>query len=102
RHRDNRRSLCSPTRRASDLSIRVPVDKVDHIINLVGELIITQSMLTQAVNELSGVRSDALSGGITLLQRNARDLQEAVMSIRMRSEEHTSELQSREKLVCRL
>ncbi|MFG6665515.1 chemotaxis protein CheA [Halomonas sp. HNIBRBA4712] len=66
-------------------SIRVSVDKVDQIINLVGELIITQSMLDQTVNDL-GERStgnSSLQNGMSLLQRNARDLQEAVMSIRM-------------------
>lgn len=64
-------------------SIRVPVDKVDQIINLVGELIITQSMLDQTASELDGVAHGALVNGMSLLQRNARDLQEAVMSIRM-------------------
>lgn len=66
-------------------SIRVSVDKVDQIINLVGELIITQSMLDQTVSDLgeqSGVNS-SLQSGMSLLQRNARDLQESVMSIRM-------------------
>ncbi|APX92998.1 chemotaxis protein CheA [Halomonas sp. 1513] len=64
-------------------SIRVPVDKVDQIINLVGELIITQSMLDQTASELDGVAHGAMVNGMSLLQRNARDLQEAVMSIRM-------------------
>ncbi|WP_355660784.1 chemotaxis protein CheA [Halomonas salifodinae] len=64
-------------------SIRVPVNKVDQIINLVGELIITQSMLDQTVSELDNVSNGALVNGMSLLQRNARDLQEAVMSIRM-------------------
>nr|WP_300307328.1 chemotaxis protein CheA [Halomonas sp.] len=64
-------------------SIRVAVDKVDQIINLVGELIITQSMLDQTVSELQGSEHAALLSGMSLLQRNARDLQEAVMSIRM-------------------
>lgn len=66
----------------ADTSIRVPVNKVDQIINLVGELIITQSMLTQTAEQLPG-NNESLMGGISLLQRNARDLQEAVMSIRM-------------------
>ncbi|QTP59471.1 chemotaxis protein CheA [Billgrantia antri] len=64
-------------------SIRVSVDKVDQIINLVGELIITQSMLDQTVSEMEGVADSALLNGMSLLQRNARDLQESVMSIRM-------------------
>lgn len=66
-------------------SIRVSVDKVDQIINLVGELIITQSMLDQTVSDLDdqSVGNSSLQNGMSLLQRNARDLQEAVMSIRM-------------------
>ncbi|WP_104202037.1 chemotaxis protein CheA [Billgrantia saliphila] len=64
-------------------SIRVSVDKVDQIINLVGELIITQSMLDQTVSEMDVGSDGALLNGMSLLQRNARDLQEAVMSIRM-------------------
>ncbi|WP_043531802.1 chemotaxis protein CheA [Litchfieldella xinjiangensis] len=68
---------------AESTSIRVPVDKVDQIINLVGELIITQSMLDQTVSEMDGVAHGSLVNGMGLLQRNARDLQEAVMSIRM-------------------
>ncbi|MDT8893192.1 chemotaxis protein CheA [Halomonas sp. I1] len=64
-------------------SIRVSVDKVDQIINLVGELIITQSMLDQTVSELEDVNHTGLNNGLNLLRRNARDLQEAVMSVRM-------------------
>lgn len=64
------------------VSIRVAVDKVDQVINLVGELIITQSMLEETVNR-TGIQNDDLSNGINLLQRNARDLQDSVMSIRM-------------------
>jgi len=61
----------------------VPVDKVDQIINLVGELVITQSMLEQTASQLdSGLHSELLNS-MGLLKRNARDLQEAVMSIRM-------------------
>lgn len=70
---------------AESSSIRVSVDKVDQIINLVGELIITQSMLDQTVSDLEdqSVGNSSLQNDMSLLQRNARDLQEAVMSIRM-------------------
>ncbi|MEA2119493.1 chemotaxis protein CheA [Halovibrio sp. HP20-50] len=70
---------------AESSSIRVSVDKVDQIINLVGELIITQSMLDQTVSDLEdqSVGNSSLQNGMSLLQRNARDLQESVMSIRM-------------------
>lgn len=64
-------------------SIRVPVAKVDHIINLVGELIITQSMLNQVVEDSEFTGDAGFASGLSLLQRTARDLQEAVMSVRM-------------------
>ena len=64
-------------------SIRVDVDKVDQIINLVGELVITQSMLVQTASTLDPVIHEQLLSGMAQLQRNARDLQESVMSIRM-------------------
>ncbi|MDR0806660.1 MAG: chemotaxis protein CheA [Enterobacteriaceae bacterium] len=64
-------------------SIRVAVEKVDQIINQVGELIITQAMLTQLSGALEQTNHDALMNSIVQLERNARDLQESVMSIRM-------------------
>lgn len=64
-------------------TIRVGVEKVDQIINLVGELVITQAMLVQTSQTLDPVVHDRLLNGIEQLERNARDLQEAVMSIRM-------------------
>ncbi len=64
-------------------TIRVGVEKVDQIINLVGELVITQAMLLQTSQTLDPVLHDRLLNGIEQLERNARDLQEAVMSIRM-------------------
>ncbi|WP_442488232.1 chemotaxis protein CheA [Halomonas litopenaei] len=79
--RQQRKTSAKPVKEAS--SIRVSVDKVDQIINLVGELIITQSMLDQTVSELDAAADPRLLNGMSLLQRNARDLQEAVMSVRM-------------------
>ncbi len=64
-------------------SIRVDVEKVDQIINLVGELVITQSMLTQTASLLDPVLNERLLSGMGHLERNARDLQQSVMSIRM-------------------
>lgn len=61
----------------------MPTEKVDQIINLVGELVITQSMLAQTASSLDPVLFDRLFSGMGQLERNARDLQEAVMSIRM-------------------
>lgn len=72
-----------PAREKENTSIRVAVEKVDQLINLVGELVITQSMLQQRSNELDPVTHGDLITSMSQLQRNARDLQESVMSIRM-------------------
>jgi len=72
-----------PARVSESTSIRVAVEKVDQLINLVGELVITQSMLAQRSNELDPVNHGDLITSMGQLQRNARDLQESVMSIRM-------------------
>ncbi|WP_455871705.1 chemotaxis protein CheA [Serratia proteamaculans] len=64
-------------------SIRVAVEKVDQLINLVGELVITQSMLAQRSGDLDPVNHGDLLNSMSQLERNARDLQESVMSIRM-------------------
>lgn len=79
-----------PQRRATDkapaaaeTSIRVSVEKVDQMINLVGELVITQSMLAEAASHLDPVLHERLLGGLVQLERNTRELQESVMSVRM-------------------
>ena len=82
-----------PARRAADkapasaqaesASIRVGIDKVDQLINLVGELVITQAMLAQTASEVDPVIYEKLLNGLSQLERNTRDLQESVMSIRM-------------------
>jgi len=64
-------------------TLRVSVDKVDQLINLVGELVITQAMLAQTGQAIDSAQHQQLSAGLADLQRNTRDLQEAVMSIRM-------------------
>ena len=64
-------------------TLRVSVERVDQLINLVGELVITQAMLTQQVKDLDPAQFRSLLGGVTDLERNTRHLQEAVMSIRM-------------------
>ncbi|NBM54321.1 chemotaxis protein CheA [Proteus vulgaris] len=78
-----KRPATAPTPKTESTSIRVAVEKVDQLINLVGELVITQSMLAQHSDSLEpSIYSDLLSC-IAQLQRNSRDLQESVMSIRM-------------------
>ncbi len=64
-------------------TIRVGVEKVDQMINLVGELVITQAMLAQSASKVDPVQFERLMNGLAQLERNTRDLQESVMSIRM-------------------
>ncbi len=64
-------------------SIRVSTEKIDELMNTVGELVITQSMLTQLGTRLSGPLSDQLRAGLAQLERNVRELQESVMRVRM-------------------
>jgi two-component system chemotaxis sensor kinase CheA len=64
-------------------SIRVGIEKVDQLINLVGELVITQAMIEQRTGSLDPVHHERLLNSVSQLTRNTRDLQEAVMTIRM-------------------
>ena len=68
---------------AAETSIRVSVDKIDGLINLVGELVITQAMLKQVSGMLDQAQCERLFAGLDLLERNTRDLQEAVIGVRM-------------------
>ncbi len=81
-----------PTRRATDktpqvtsenTSIRVSIEKVDQLINLVGELVITQAMLAQSASLLDEAALEQLQSGLKQLERNTRDIQESIMSVRM-------------------
>ena len=64
-------------------TLRVSIEKVDQLINLVGELVITQAMLAQNSQKLDPALYQHLAAGMADLERNTRDLQESVMSIRM-------------------
>ncbi len=78
------RSPKGPLPQAAEASsIRVSVEKVDQLINLVGELVITQAMLAQTASRFDPVLHEALFNGLAQLERNTRDLQEAAMAIRM-------------------
>ena len=68
---------------SAESSLRVAVDKVDRLVNLVGELVISQSMLAQACGGLEPDAQRRLAAGLAELERHTRDLQESVMSIRM-------------------
>jgi two-component system chemotaxis sensor kinase CheA len=64
-------------------SVRVGTAKIDALINLVGELVITQAMLAQHAGALDPVQNEKLLAGLQQLDRNTRQLQEAVMATRM-------------------
>jgi len=64
-------------------SIRVNIDKVDNLVNLVGELVITQSMLSRFTGDIKLSDIEQLKKGIETLERNTHDLQEQAMNIRM-------------------
>ena len=68
---------------AEATSIRVGVEKVDQLINLMGEIVITQAILAVAAQDIDTKENVTLERGLEQLERNTRDLQEAVMSIRM-------------------
>ncbi|NHL64964.1 chemotaxis protein CheA [Burkholderia ambifaria] len=82
-HDDKRPRPAGAAAGAEGSSIRVGVEKVDQLINLVGELVITQAMLAETASAFDPALHDRLFNGMAQLERNARDLQEAVMSIRM-------------------
>jgi two-component system chemotaxis sensor kinase CheA len=64
-------------------SIRVSVEKIDELMNTVGELVITQAMLSQLGSTLEGPTAEMLRAGLAQLERNMRELQESVMRVRM-------------------
>ena len=64
-------------------SIRVSTEKIDELMNTVGELVITQSMLTQLSSKFTGHVAEQLRSGLATLERNVRELQESVMRVRM-------------------
>lgn len=64
-------------------SIRVSTDKIEELMNIVGEVVITQSMLMQIGVSLEGPLAEKLSAGLSQLERHVRELQESVMRVRM-------------------
>jgi two-component system chemotaxis sensor kinase CheA len=79
---DDRRSGPDDRRGAGVQSIRVDLDKVDRVVNMVGELVITQSMLTQQMDDTLRARYQELVRGLEVLAQTTRGLQDAVMAIR--------------------
>ncbi len=80
---ETKTAAASPAASAANSSIRVGIDKVDSLINLVGELVITQSMLSELGNNFEVDKLDRLSSGLEQLLQNTKELQESVMRIRM-------------------
>ena len=80
---DNDRRTGPDDRRGTGVqSIRVDLEKIDRVVNMVGELVITQSMLTQQMDETLRARYQELVRGLEVLAQTTRGLQDAVMSIR--------------------
>ncbi|MBP8184858.1 MAG: chemotaxis protein CheW, partial [Pseudomonas sp.] len=84
RSTDRRSAPASPSQAESESSsIRVSVDRIDSLINQVGELVITQAMLAQLSLVLDPGEHERIFQALSQLEHNSRELQEAVMSIRM-------------------
>ena len=64
-------------------SIRVDLQRIDKLVNMVGEIVITQSMLSQMIQKNSGDGSSDIMRGIEDLALHTRELQESVMAVRM-------------------
>jgi two-component system chemotaxis sensor kinase CheA len=77
------RAVRDPAANSESSSVRVGIEKIDTLINLVGELVITQSMLSQFNDGVDASQLEMLRHGLAQLSRHTRELQESVMSIRM-------------------
>ncbi|MDQ7995166.1 MAG: chemotaxis protein CheA [Luteibacter sp.] len=77
------RAVREPAVNSESSSVRVGIEKIDTLINLVGELVITQSMLTQFNDGVDASQLEMFRQGLAQLGRHTRELQESVMSIRM-------------------
>jgi two-component system chemotaxis sensor kinase CheA len=73
----------APAHKADAGSIRVSIDKIDELLNSVGELVITQSVLSQLAAPLEGREAHELRNALGQLERHMRALQESVMRVRM-------------------
>ena len=91
RRRNGRYGLCRPSRRRCGRrcrgglgghTIRVDLDKVDRLVNLVGEMVITQAMIAEQLRDVPPGTLQQLVEGLEELSRHTRELQESVMAIR--------------------
>jgi two-component system, chemotaxis family, sensor kinase CheA len=80
---EGRQAKAADSKASDASSIRVSVEKIDDLMNSVGELVITQSMLGQFGTLLDGAVGERLRAGLAQLERNVRELQESVMRVRM-------------------
>jgi two-component system chemotaxis sensor kinase CheA len=81
---DTVRGVPRPTAAKSENStVRVPTEKIDKIIDIVGEMVIAHSITTRLVEELSAESNTALQESVASLERHIRDLHERTMSVRM-------------------
>jgi two-component system chemotaxis sensor kinase CheA len=82
-HKQRQQEAASQSKKADTASIRVDTAKIDKLINLVGELVITQSMLSDLGTRFEMNQIHVLLERMAQLERNTREIQERVMSIRM-------------------
>ncbi len=73
----------APAASAEGNSIRVAIEKIDELLNAVGEIVITQSMLSQLATRIDGPQADRMRTGLGQLETHIRELQESVMRVRM-------------------
>lgn len=83
RSTDKRAAPAGTPAESESSSIRVSVERIDSLINQVGELVITQAMLAQLSAVLDPAEHERIYQALSQLEHNTRELQEAVMSIRM-------------------
>ncbi len=80
--RDPQPAAAPPASSSMTTSIRVDIDKIDRLVNMVGEIVITQAMLTQQIGQLQIDNYTGLAQGLEQMAQHTRELQESVMSIR--------------------
>lgn len=80
---DRRKPAAAGAKAPESQFIRVAIDKVDGLLNLIGELVTTQAMVMEHTNKLDGEDHMHLSQSVSEMNRHSRSLQEAIMSIRM-------------------
>ncbi len=76
-------AAAAPQKDEAATSIRVDISKVDRMVNMVGELVITQAMIMQRLKDVPQQYLEGLMQGVNELSRHTREMQEAVMAVRM-------------------